>query len=162
MRYLKNYVKTYCKSDFVDTETTQSPNVQNSPIIEGCQTPGNVIAILQQEDEDLSKDDCKILFAEAVNWYESWKKCQRGKNSPNPAYEAKCFACLNKYNFNWRDLGSGENKVMKMYGFNKRQINKKQRRELPRMESVEALNTALLYMNYDMNKTLTENKEMRK
>jgi len=65
---------------------------------------------------------------------------------------------LNRYNFNWKDLGSGENKVIKMYNFNKREINKKQRRELPRMESVEALNKALLYMKYDMKKTLTENK----
>ena len=67
---------------------------------------------------------------------------------------------MNRYNFNWKDLGSGENKVMKMYDFNKREINKKQRRELTRMESVESLNTALLYMNYDMNKTLTENKNI--
>ena len=56
------------------------------------------------------------------------------------------------------DLGSGDNKVIKMYDFNKREINKKQRRELPRMESVEDLNTALLYMKYDMKKKLTENK----
>ena len=49
-----------------------------------------------------------------------------------------------------------------MYGFNKREINKKQRRELPRMESVEALNRALLMMNYDMNKTLSENTEILK
>jgi hypothetical protein len=28
------------------------------------------------------------------------------------------------------------------------------------MESIESLNTALLYMNYDMNKTLTENKNI--
>jgi hypothetical protein len=162
-KYLKNYVATYCKSDFVDTDKSNpSKEVRpNAPIIEGCQTPGNVIAILQQEDEDLSKDDCKILFSEAVNWYESWKKCERTKHSANPAYESKCLACLNKYNFNWKDLGSGENKVMKMYGFNKRQINKKQRRELPRMESIEALNTALLYMKYDMKKTLTENKESK-
>ena len=81
-KYLKSYVSTYCKSDFVDTDkSTPSKEVKpNAPIIEGCQTPGNVIAILQQEDEDLSKDDCKILFSEAVNWYESWKKCERGKH----------------------------------------------------------------------------------
>ncbi len=108
----------------------------------------------------VSKEDCKILFNEAVNWYNSWKKCERGKHSPNPAYKDKCFSCLNRYNFNWKDLGSGENKVMKMYNFNKREINKKQRRELTRMESIESLNTALLYMNYDMNKTLTENKNI--
>ena len=158
-QYLKNYVKTYCKSEFVKDDKNQTATEdKNRPIVPGCQTPGSVIAILQEEDDKLSKEDCKILFNEAVNWYESWKKCERGKHSPNPAYKDKCFSCLNKYNFNWKDLGSGENKVMKMYGFNKREINKKQRRELTRMESVEALNTALLYMNYDMNKTLSENK----
>lgn len=157
---LKKYVSSYCKTDFVQGVQNQSTitNNPNSPIIPGCQTPGNVIAILQQEPEELSKDDCKILFKEAVNWYDSYKKCERGEHSPNPAYKEHCFSCLNRYNFNWKDLGSGENKVIKMYDFNKREINKKQRRELPRMESVEALNTALLYMKYDMKKTLTENK----
>ena len=90
------------------------------------------------------------------------EKCERKEHSANPSYKAKCFSCLNKFNFNWKDLGSGENKVVKMYGFNKREINKKQRRELPRMESVEALNRALLMMNYDMNKTLSENTEILK
>jgi len=157
---LKKYVSLYCKTDFVQGAQNQSTitNNPNNPIVPGCQTPGSVIAILQEEPEKLSKDDCKILFREAVNWYDSYKKCERGKHSPNPAYKEHCFSCLNRYNFNWKDLGSGENKVMKMYNFNKREINKKQRRELPRMESVEALNTALLYMKYDMKKTLTENK----
>jgi hypothetical protein len=159
-QYLKNYVKTYCKSEFVKDDNKPITVDKNRPIIPGCQTPGSVIAILQQEDDKLSKEDCKILFNEAVNWYNSWKKCERGKHSPNPAYKDKCFSCLNRYNFNWKDLGSGENKVMKMYNFNKREINKKQRRELTRMESIESLNTALLYMNYDMNKTLTENKNI--
>jgi len=161
-KYLKSYVSSYCKTDFTQDET--HPVVLDSGksniIIEGCSTPGSVISILQQEDDNLSKDDCMILFSEAVNWYNSWKKCERKEHSANPAYKTKCFACLNKYNFNWKDLGSGENRVVKMYGFNKREINKKQRRELPRMESIEALNRALLMMNYDMNKTLTENKEI--
>jgi peptidoglycan hydrolase-like protein with peptidoglycan-binding domain len=161
-KYLKGYVSSYCKTDF--TQDNSQPVVldsgESNVIIPGCATPGSVISILQQEDDNLSKDDCMILFSEAVNWYNSWKKCERKEHSANPAYKAKCFACLNKYNFNWKDLGSGENKVVKMYGFNKREINKKQRRELPRMESIEALNRALLMMNYDMNKTLTENKEI--
>jgi peptidoglycan hydrolase-like protein with peptidoglycan-binding domain len=161
-KYLKNYVSTYCKSDFTqdETQTAVLDGGNSNVIIPGCATPGSVISILQQEDDEISKDDCMILFSEAVNWYNSWKKCERKEHSANPSYKAKCFSCLNKFNFNWKDLGSGENKVVKMYGFNKREINKKQRRELPRMESIEALNRALLMMNYDMNKTLTENKEI--
>ena len=163
-KYLKGYVTSYCKTDF--TQDNSQPVVLDSGesniIIPGCATPGSVISILQQEDDAISKDDCMILFSEAVNWYNSWKKCERKEHSANPSYKAKCFSCLNKYNFNWKDLGSGENKVVKMYGFNKREINKKQRRELPRMESVEALNRALLMMNYDMNKTLSENTEILK
>ena len=160
-KYLKNYVSTYCKSDFTqdETQTAVLDGGNSNVIIPGCATPGSVISILQQEDDEISKDDCMILFSEAVNWYNSWKKCERKEHSANPSYKSKCFSCLNKFNFNWKDLGSGENKVVKMYGFNKREINKKQRRELPRMESIEALNRALLMMNYDMNKTLTENKE---
>lgn len=163
-KYLKGYVSSYCKTDFTqdNTQPVVLDGGNSNIIIEGCSTPGSVISILQQEDDDISKDDCKILFSEAVNWYNSWKKCERKEHSANPAYKAKCFACLNKFNFNWKDLGSGENKVVKMYGFNKRDINKKQRRELPRMESVEALNRALLMMNYDMNKTLSENTEILK
>jgi hypothetical protein len=160
-KYLKTYVSSYCKTDFTQDENKPAVLDSGKPTVavEGCRTPGSVISILQQEDDKLSKDDCKILFSEAVNWYNSWKKCERKEHSANPAYKAKCFSCLNRFNFNWKDLGSGENKVVKMYGFNKREINKKQRRELPRMESVEALNRALLMMNYDMNKTLSENKE---
>lgn len=160
-KYLKTYVATYCKTDFTQDENKPTVIDSGNPtvITEGCRTPGSVISILQQEDDELSKDDCKMLFSEAVNWYNSWKKCERKEHSANPAYKAKCFSCLNRFNFNWKDLGSGENKVMKMYGFNKREINKKQRRELPRMESVEALNRTLLMMNYDMNKTLSENEE---
>ena len=163
-KYLKNYVSTYCKSDFTqdETQTAVLDGGNSNVIIPGCATPGSVISILQQEDDAISKDDCMILFSEAVNWYNSWKKCERKEHSANPSYKAKCFSCLNKFNFNWKDLGSGENKVVKMYGFNKREINKKQRRELPRMESVEALNRALLMMNYDMNKTLSENTEILK
>ena len=160
-KYLKTYVSSYCKTDFTQDENKPAVLDSGKPTVavEGCRTPGSVISILQQEDDELSKDDCKMLFSEAVNWYNSWKKCERKEHSANPAYKAKCFSCLNRFNFNWKDLGSGENKVVKMYGFNKREINKKQRRELPRMESVEALNRALLMMNYDMNKTLSENKE---
>jgi hypothetical protein len=76
-------------------------------------------------DRSVRYEHINGLFSEAVNWYNSWKKCERKEHSANPSYKAKCFSCLNKYNFNWKDLGSGENKVVKMYGFNKREINKK-------------------------------------
>lgn len=160
--YMRKYINTYCIDEIVDKNSTQG-NENLGLQTEGCTTPGNVVSILQLDDDALTKDDCKMLFSEAVNWYESWKKCERGKHTANPKYEKKCLSCLNRFNFNWKDLGSGENKVMKMYGFDKKAINKNQRKNITRMESYEELDRALLLMKYDLSKTLSENKnEMRR